>query len=67
MIRILVVEDHELVRDALAGLLAEAAGMEVVGVASTLGEAKRLVEHHGPDVVLADLSLGDGSALDLVR
>ena len=67
MIRILVVEDHELVRDALAGLLAEAPGMEVVGVASTLGEAKRLVEHHGPDVVLADLSLGDGSALDLVR
>lgn len=67
MIRILVVEDHELVRDALAGLLAEAPGMEVVGVASTLGEAKQLVEHHGPDVVLADLSLGDGSALDLVR
>lgn len=67
MIRILVVEDHELVRDALAGLLAAAPGMEVVGVASTLAEAKRFLERHGPDVVLADLSLGDGSALDLVR
>jgi DNA-binding NarL/FixJ family response regulator len=67
MIRILVVEDHELVRDALAGLLSEAPGMEVVGVASTLEDARRLLEQHGPDVVLADLSLGDGSALDLVR
>jgi len=67
MIRILVVEDHELVRNALAALLAEAPGMEVVGVASTLEDAKRLLERHGPDVVLADLSLGDGSALDLVR
>jgi DNA-binding NarL/FixJ family response regulator len=67
MIRILVVEDHELVRDALAGLLAEAPGMAVVGVASTLEDGKRLIEQHGPDVVLADLSLGDGSALDLVR
>ena len=67
MIRILVVEDHELVRDALAGLLGQAPGMVVVGVASTVEEAKRLVEQHGPDVVLADLSLGDGSALDLVR
>ena len=67
MIRILVVEDHELVRDALAGLLAGAPGMAVVGVASTVEEAKRLIEQHGPDVVLADLSLGDGSALDLVR
>jgi DNA-binding NarL/FixJ family response regulator len=67
MIRILVVEDHELVRDALAGLLAEAPEMEVVGVASTLDDGKRLLEQHGPDIVLADLSLGDGSALDLVR
>jgi two-component system response regulator NreC len=67
MIRILVVEDHELVRDALARLLAESPGMEVVGVASAVEEAKPLVEQHGPDVVLADLSLADGSALDLVR
>jgi DNA-binding NarL/FixJ family response regulator len=67
MIRILVVEDHELVRDAIAGLLGEAPGMEVVGVASTLEDGKRLLEQHGPDIVLADLSLGDGSALDLVR
>jgi DNA-binding NarL/FixJ family response regulator len=67
MIRILVVEDHELVRDALAGLLAEAPGMEVVCVASTLEDARLLLEQHGPDVVLADLSLGDGSALDLIR
>jgi two-component system response regulator NreC len=67
MIRMLVVEDHEFVRDALAGLLAEVPGMAVVGAASNLSDAKWLVEQHGPDVVLADLSLGDGSALDLAQ
>ena len=39
MIRIAVVEDHEIVRDALANLLADTPDMEVVAVASSLREA----------------------------
>jgi DNA-binding NarL/FixJ family response regulator len=67
MIRVLVVENHEIVRDALAALLSETVGMEVVGVASTVGCAIPLLDRHDPDIVLADLSLGDGSATELVK
>ena len=67
MTRVLVVEDHEVVRDALAGLLRDTPDMEVVGVASSIREALPLLARTAPDVVLADLSLGDGSATELVR
>jgi DNA-binding NarL/FixJ family response regulator len=67
MIRILIVEDHELVRDAVAAMLADAPGMKVVGAACSVAESLPLLERHSPDIVLADLSLSDGSALDLVR
>jgi two-component system, NarL family, response regulator NreC len=67
MIRLLIVEDHELVRDALATLLGQTPGMNVVGVASGVAAALPLLEREDPDVVLADLSLEDGSAIELVR
>jgi DNA-binding NarL/FixJ family response regulator len=67
MLRILVVEDHEIVRDALAGWLAGTPDVSVVGVASTLREAVPLLEQHDPNIVLADLVLSDGSAVELVR
>ena len=67
MIRILVVEDHELVRDALATLLGQTPGMKVVGTACRVDTAMLLLEREDPDLVLADLSLDDGSAIELVR
>jgi DNA-binding NarL/FixJ family response regulator len=65
-IRVLVVEDHEIVRDALAALLRQTPGIQVVGAASGLRDAIPLLASHDPDIVLADLSLGDGSATELV-
>ena len=67
MTRVLVVEDHEVVRDALAGLLRDTPDMEVAGVASSIREALPLLARTTPDVVLADLSLGDGSSTELAR
>ena len=67
MTRVLVVEDHEVVRDALAGLLRDTPDMEVVGVASSIRETLPLLAKTSPDILLADLSLGDGSATELVR
>lgn len=67
MTRVLVVEDHEVVRDALAGLLRDTPDMEVVGVASSIRETLPLLSRTMPDILLADLSLGDGSATELVR
>ena len=67
MTRVLVVEDHEVVRDALAGLLRDTPDIEVAGVASSIREAIPLLARATPDVVLADLSLGDGNGTELVR
>ena len=67
MIRVLVVDDHDIVRDALASLLGDVSDFQVVGVASSIRDALPLLDSTRPDIVLADLSLGDGSAVELVR
>jgi two-component system response regulator NreC len=67
MIRVLIVEDHLIVRDGLASLLDATADMEVVAVASGIRDALPLLEQHDPQIVLADLSLEDGSGMELVR
>ena len=67
MTRILIVEDHEMVRDAIGELLTSIPDFEVVGLASSLRTAEPMMEKQQPDVVLADLSLGDGSGTELVR
>src|SRR6266404_7341444 len=67
MTRIVVVDDHEMVRDAMAELIASLPQHEVVGVASSLRTAVPLLEQTQPDVVLADLSLEDGTGTELVR
>jgi PleD family two-component response regulator len=57
MIRVLVVEDHLIVRDGLASLLGSTADIKVVAVASGIRDALPLLEQHDPQIVLADLSL----------
>lgn len=60
MIRVLLVDDHPVVRSGVAALLGGEASIEVVGAAATGEEALRLVEDLAPDVVLCDLRLGEG-------
>ena len=67
MIRILIVEDQDMVRDAIASLLGDAADIEVVATARSIREALPLLDRHRPQVVLADLALDDGSGMELVR
>ena len=66
-IRLLLVDDHQVVRAGLRALLAGIVGIEVVGeagsVAEAVGEAARLE----PQVILMDLRLPDGSGLDACR
>ncbi len=57
MIRVLLVDDHAIVREGLERLLAAAGDVEVVGSAADGGEAIELVEAQQPDVVLMDLSM----------
>jgi two-component system, NarL family, invasion response regulator UvrY len=57
MIRILLVDDHELVRTGIAALLNAAEGMAVVGVADSGEEAINLAANLGVDVVLMDVNM----------
>lgn len=56
-IRILIADDHTLVRNALAELLSIEDGLEVVAVAGSAGEAVRLAVDHAPRVVLMDIEM----------
>jgi DNA-binding NarL/FixJ family response regulator len=57
MIRVLIVDDHAIVRDGLKRLLDSAEGIEVVATAGDGVEAVALAEDARPDVVLMDLSM----------
>ncbi|MET8571292.1 response regulator transcription factor [Streptomyces sp. NPDC004783] len=59
-VRILVCDDHVVVRAGLLALLDSAPGIEVVGEAGTGEEALALAARLVPDVVLMDLQLGEG-------
>jgi DNA-binding NarL/FixJ family response regulator len=66
MITLAIVDDHEALRDGLAALL-RAAGLEVVGMASTVESGRDLVALDRPDVALIDIRLPDGTGIDLAR
>jgi len=66
MIRLLVVDDHEVVRDGVKSLFDAQPGA-VLGDAGTAAEALRLVSDQNWDVVVLDLSLGGKNGLDVLK
>jgi DNA-binding NarL/FixJ family response regulator len=66
-VRIVIVDDHPLVREGLVGLLAAQSDFVVCGEASGTEEARRIVAANKPDVVIIDLTLPDGSGMDLIK
>lgn len=66
-IRVLLVDDHELVRAGIRALLQNIPGVEVVAEASDGREALRLVAAHAPHVVLLDITMPDMNGLETAR
>jgi two-component system, NarL family, response regulator DevR len=66
-IRILLVDDHEILREGLAALLARQPGYHVVAQAGTVAEAYQTVDRYIPDIVVLDVSLPDGSGIEACR
>jgi len=66
-IRIMLVDDHPIVRIGLAALIGTLPGMETVAQAGGGGEAIELHKKHQPDVTLMDLRLPDISGVDVIR
>lgn len=67
MTRVLIVDDHPVFRDGLAGLLATVPEVEVVGTAGTAEEALTAVRQAAPDVVLMDINLPGASGVEATR
>jgi len=66
-LRILLVDDHEVVRLGVRTLIERQPGMEVVGEATTVREAVSQAEQLVPDVVVLDIRLPGGDGLDACR
>jgi len=65
--RVLVVDDHPVVRRGLAELINDEPDMEVCGEASDAPDALRQVETKHPDVVVVDISLQSGNGIELIQ
>jgi len=65
-LRTLLVDDERLARKRLRMLLEERGGVEIVGEAQTLDEARALAREHRPDLVLLDIELSPESGFDLI-
>ena len=64
-IRLLLIDDHPLVRDGLRARLATVPGFEVVGEAGSAAEAQQQVLLHQPTLVLMDVGMRDMNGIDL--
>ncbi|MFL6210410.1 MAG: response regulator [Pyrinomonadaceae bacterium] len=67
VVKVLIVDDHEVVRDGVKKILDEQPGMVTFGEASTAPEALRLAREQDWDVAVLDLSLGGRSGLEVLQ
>jgi DNA-binding NarL/FixJ family response regulator len=66
-IRVLIVDDHEVVREGLRSLLRRRSDMAVVGEADSVASAIEEARRSQPDVVVMDVRLSDGSGVEACR
>jgi two-component system, NarL family, response regulator DevR len=67
MIRVFLLDDHEVVRRGVANLLDAEPDIEVVGEASTAAQARGRIGATRPDIAILDVRLPDGSGVDVCR
>lgn len=67
MIRVLITDDHKIVRDGLRRILAGQAELEVAGEAANGDEALALVKAHAYDLAVLDMSMPGLSGIDLIK
>ncbi|MGB1035172.1 MAG: response regulator transcription factor, partial [Primorskyibacter sp.] len=65
--RVLIVEDKDMTAQRLARIVQQAAGLDLVGVASTLETGLAQLNMQQPDIVLVDLGLPDGNGIDIIH
>lgn len=66
-VKILIVDDHKIMRDGLRTLLEKEKGLDVVAEAKNGREAIRLAEQLRPDIIIMDISMDDLNGMDATR
>ncbi len=66
-VRIIIADDHKIMRDGLRNMLDKETGMEVVAEAKNGREALRLAEQLRPDILIMDISMDDLNGIDATR
>jgi DNA-binding NarL/FixJ family response regulator len=67
MIRIILADDHPILRQGLRSVIEAEPGLQLIGEASSGVEALKLIEKHQPNVVVADLMMPDLNGLEITR
>lgn len=67
MLKILIVDDHAIVREGLKQVIAKRHDIEVAAEAENGYEAMKAIEKHNLDMVILDINLGDQSGLDVLK
>ena len=67
MIRVLIADDHSILRRGLAQIIAETADMQVCGEAENGAQAVKFAREHPVDVVLLDITMPDRNGLDTLK
>ena len=65
--RILIVDDHPLMREGLAARIAPQSDMEVCGEAASVDEAIAQVKATNPDLLIVDIALAESHGIDLIK
>ncbi|MCX6282321.1 MAG: response regulator transcription factor [Bacteroidetes bacterium] len=66
-IKVLLVDDHQIIRDGLSNMLSEAGDIEVCEGAADITKALEIIRKVDPDVVITDLSMPGKSGIELIR
>ncbi|HEX2171908.1 MAG TPA: response regulator transcription factor, partial [Dehalococcoidia bacterium] len=66
-IRVVLVDDHTLLREGTSRILREEGGFDIVGEAGSAEQAQDLIDLHRPDVLVLDIRLPGASGIDLAR
>jgi DNA-binding NarL/FixJ family response regulator len=66
-ISVLLVDDHQIIRDGMSNMLRDAGNIEVCGTAADTVKALEMIRENLPDVVITDLSMPGRSGIELIR
>ena len=65
--RVLIVDDHPVMRRGLSQVVTDQPDMEVCGEAASVDEALSMAEQNVPDLIIVDISLGDKNGIELIK